>query len=388
MLFVNRYFHPDHSATSQIATDLAVHLASRGWEVGAITSRQRYDDARARLAPRETANGVHIERVWSTRFGRAGLFGRAVDYLTFYLSAFFAMRRNRDAIVVAMTDPPLLSVIAAFASKHVVNWVQDLFPEVAEALNIRLPLVKRLRDWSLRRARANVVLGELMSARVPRGVVIHNWADGNLRPVGGWRLAVGGGPPPDHDGAAGADGGLPPTAFHIGYSGNLGRAHDFTTILGAMQRLPEVRFVFTGGGAQLARVQREAPANAEFRRYVPREQLSESLSSVDAHLVSLRPALEGLIVPSKFYGILAVARPVIFIGARDGELARLIDAYHCGIVVDEGDVEGLVRAIGTLARDRGAAAAMGARGRELYLHRFAPRHAFAAWERVLEEAAG
>ena len=366
VVFVNRYFHPDHSATSQIATDLAFHLASRGWEVAAITSRQRYDDARARLAPREVANGVHIERVWSTRFGRAGLVGRAFDYLTFYLSAFLAMRRSRDAIVVAMTDPPLLSVVAAFASKRVVNWVQDLFPEVAEALKIRIPFVKGLRDWSLRRARANVVLGDLMSARVPRAVVIHNWADGKLEPVGRAEAR--------------------PT-FSIGYSGNLGRAHDFTTILGAMQRLPEVRFVFTGGGAQLASVKREAPANAEFRPYVPREQLSESLSSVDAHLVSLRPALEGLIVPSKFYGILAVARPVIFIGARDGELARLIDAYHCGIVVDEGDVDGLAHAIATLAGDRDAAAAMGARGRALYLDRFAPRHAFAAWERVLEEAA-
>jgi colanic acid biosynthesis glycosyl transferase WcaI len=366
VVFVNRYFHPDHSATSQIATDLAFHLAARGWEVGAITSRQRYDDARARLAPREVANGVHIERVWSTRFGRAGLLGRAFDYLTFYVSAFFAMRRSRDAVVVAMTDPPLLSVIAAFASRRVVNWVQDLFPEVAEALQIRIPLVKGVRDWSLRRARANVVLGELMSARVPRGVVIHNWADGNLRPFGRAEAR--------------------PT-FSIGYSGNLGRAHDFSTILGAMQRLPEVRFVFTGGGAQLASVKRDAPGNAEFRPYVPREQLSESLSSVDAHLVSLRPSLEGLIVPSKFYGILAVARPVIFIGARDGELARLIDAYHCGIVVDERDVEGLVRAISTLAGDRAAATAMGARGRELYLHRFAPRHAFAAWERVLAEAA-
>ncbi|HUR81041.1 MAG TPA: glycosyltransferase family 4 protein [Thermoanaerobaculia bacterium] len=367
VVFVNRYFHPDHSATSQIATDLGNHLASRGWNVGAITSRQRYDDARARLAPREVAKGVHIERVWSTRFGRAGLIGRAVDYLTFYVSAFFAMRKERDAVIVAMTDPPLLSVVAALASQRVVNWVQDLFPEVAEALGIRVPFARRLRDWSLRKARANVVLGDLMSARVPRGTIIHNWADAGLG-VGGGRLAVGG-------------------AFRVGYSGNLGRAHDFSTILGAMRRLPEVRFVFTGGGAQLAGVKRDAPANAEFRDYVARDQLGESLSSVDAHLVSLKPALEGLIVPSKFYGVLAVGRPVLFIGARDGELARLIDAYHCGIVIDEGDVEGLARAIETLARDRRSAAAMGARGRELYLQRFAQRHAFAAWERVLEDAA-
>ena len=181
VVFVNRYFHPDHSATSQMASDLAFHLASRGWEVVAITSRQRYDDPRARLPKRETANGVRIVRVWSTRFGRAGLVGRAIDYLTFYSSAFFAMRRERDAIVVAMTDPPLLSVVAALASRRVVNWVQDLFPEVAEALGIRAAAARRLRDWSLRRAQANVVLGDLMAARVPKAVVIHNWADAALR---------------------------------------------------------------------------------------------------------------------------------------------------------------------------------------------------------------
>lgn len=363
VVFVNRYFDPDHSATSQIASDLARHLASRGWNVGAITSRQRYDDPKARLAPRETRHRVDITRVWSTRFGRAGLIGRAIDYLTFYVSAFLAMRRERDAIIVAMTDPPMLSVVAALASRRVVNWVQDLFPEVAEALQIRMPLMKSIRDWSLRRAKANVVLGDLMAARVPRAAVIHNWADADLHPV------------QNHHGH-----------FTVGYSGNLGRAHEFDTIVSAMRRLEEVRFVFTGGGAQLANVKSAAPANAEFRPYVEREKLSESLSSVDAHLVSLKPALEGLIVPSKFYGVLAVARPVIFIGARDGELARLVETYHCGIVVEPGDVDGLVRAINKMAWNRHEAAEMGARGRELYLHRFASKHAFAAWERVLEEA--
>lgn len=364
MLFVNRYFHPDHSATSQIASDLAFHLASRGWEVRAIASRQLYDDAQARLAPRDSAKGVHIERIWSTRFGRGGLAGRAIDYVTFYVSAFFAIRRERDAIVVAMTDPPLLSVLAAAASRRVVNWIQDLFPEVAEALGFRAPFVRGLRDWSLRRARANVVLGELMAAHVPNATVIPNWADAGLRPV----------PAEPHD------------VFRVAYSGNLGRAHEFESLTRAMHRLPDVRFVFTGGGAQWESVKRDAPANAEFRPYVPREELSASLSAADAHLVSLRPALEGLIVPSKFYGILAVARPVIFIGARDGELARIIERERCGVVVDAGDDEGLARAVEMLARDRDEARAMGERGRDLYLRRYAPEHAFAAWERVLEAA--
>src|SRR3954464_1087577 len=113
VVIVNRYFFPDHSATSQMAGDLAFHLAARGWQVEVVTSRQRYDDAGATLPRREVVDQVTIRRIWTSRFGRAFLPGRAVDYATFYLSAFFALlRHGRGGVVVAMTDPPLLSVIA------------------------------------------------------------------------------------------------------------------------------------------------------------------------------------------------------------------------------------------------------------------------------------
>lgn len=351
-----------------MATDLAFHLASRGWDVEVITSRQRYDDPRARLTS-GIANGVRVARIWSTRFGRGGLVGRALDYATFYLSAFFAIRSRagRGTIVVSMTDPPLLSVVAAAAMPRqaiLVNWVQDLFPEVAEALGMRaLRVLRGVRDRSLRRAHTNVVLGEKMAARVPRPVVQHNWADAALAPL------------PREAGAP----------FTVAYSGNLGRAHDVETIAGAMRRLPSTRFTFTGGGARMAAVRNEP--NATLLPYAPRERLAESLSAADVHLVSLRPELEGLIVPSKFYGVVAVGRPVIFIGATDGELARIIEEHRCGVVVASGDAEGLARAIRELEADPARAAEMGRRGREAYLARFAPSLAFAAWERILTEAA-
>ena len=49
IIFLNRFFFPDHSATSQILSDLAFHLASSGREVHVVASRQRYDDPLARL---------------------------------------------------------------------------------------------------------------------------------------------------------------------------------------------------------------------------------------------------------------------------------------------------------------------------------------------------
>jgi glycosyltransferase involved in cell wall biosynthesis len=375
VVFVNRYFWPDHSATSQIASDLAFHLASRGWDVHVVTSRQRYDDASARLPAAEVERGVRILRVWSARFGRARLIGRAVDYLSFYASAFFAMRRfGRDAVVVPMTDPPLISVVASLATPRIVNWVQDLFPEVAQALGIRTPsLLARLRDWSLRRARVNVVLGTRMAALVPKSVIIHNWADGGLVPVA------------HEQNELRAEWGLQ-DSFVVAYSGNLGRAHEFDTILGATRNLPHIRFLIIGGGAKLDSVKASAGANVTFLPYQPREALSRSLSAADVHLVSLQPQLEGLVLPSKFYGALAVGRPVIFIGAADGELARMIREHECGAVVAPGDVERLTNTIAALAADREETAAMGARGREAYLENYAPAHAFARWEETLLEA--
>ncbi|MEA3274700.1 MAG: glycosyltransferase, partial [Pseudomonadota bacterium] len=91
-------------------------LAQRGDSVCVVTSRQRYDDPGARLASRETVEGVGVYRVWTSRFGRHFLPGRAVDYLTFYVSAAFRLWRlaRRGDVVVVKTDPPLVSVMAGW----------------------------------------------------------------------------------------------------------------------------------------------------------------------------------------------------------------------------------------------------------------------------------
>src|SRR5687768_13464111 len=107
LVFVNRYFFPDDSATSQLLADLAFHLTLRGAAVTVVTSRQRYQDPTADLPRRENITGVHVARVWSTRFGRTRLIGRAVDYLSFYAATLWFLwfhLRSGDT-VVSKTDP-------------------------------------------------------------------------------------------------------------------------------------------------------------------------------------------------------------------------------------------------------------------------------------------
>ena len=108
------------------------------------------------------------------------------------------------------------------------------------------------------------------------------------------------------------------------------------------------------------------------------------MSVGDVHLVSLDPALEGLIVPSKFYGIAAAGRPTIFIGAKDGEIGRMLKENGCGFTVAPGDGEALTERILALAGDRDLCASLGVRGRMAFERQWDNEQALAQWEALLQ----
>jgi glycosyltransferase involved in cell wall biosynthesis len=346
----------------------------------------------------ERIDGVEVDRVRTTRFGRDNLLGRAFDYATFYLAAGWRLWRIARAgdVLVAKTDPPLISVVAALVARWrgalLVNWVQDVFPEVAEALGVRAligpqaGLLRWLRNRAFSSAAANVVLGERMAAVVARagahvdGIrVIPNWADMEaIRPV------------------AAADNPLRRAwgledKFVVCYSGNMGRAHEFDTILDAAERLADkvgaIAFLFIGGGAQRRRVEdevrRRGLANVQFRPYQDRAGLSFSLGVGDVHLVSQRPEVEGYVFPSKLYGILAAGRPLVFIGDPAGEISALLERECIGAAVRQGDAAGLAGQLLRLAGDPALREAMGARARTLLCERYDKRVAFKAWMELL-----
>ncbi|NJL07689.1 MAG: glycosyltransferase family 4 protein [Methylacidiphilales bacterium] len=399
LIFINRFFHPDHSATSQIVSDLAFALARDGREVVIVTSRLRYEDPADVLPARETINGVRIRRVATTGFGRNGLVGRAVDYVSFYIAALGVLVREvrRGDIVIAKTDPPLISIVAAMVAKakgaRLVNWLQDLYPEVASELGLKTfagwrgaPL-RALRTWSLRAAAANVAIGERMAARLrslgvaPETIqVIANWCDdAAIEPIDHadnplrqeWQLA---------------------DRFVVGYSGNLGRAHEFETILGAARELagePDVVFLVIGGGHGVERFRRATAdlANVVFKPYQPRDRLTQSLGVSDVHWVSLRPEVEGLIVPSKVYGILAAGRPILAVCDRDGEVARLVERHDCGAHIDIGDSEGLSQVIRHLRDARDESRRLGRNARAALEAHHTKTAMLATWMALLDAAA-
>ena len=397
VLLLNQVFWPDVAATAQHGHDLGRYLAQHGVQVTALASRSLYSETGKALPREGGVDGIRIVRAGQSRFGKTALAARAFDFVSFYLAALWrAIWLPRQDIVVCFTTPPFIAFVGILLrwlkGTKVVCWTMDLYPDVPVAAGVlrRGSLAHSLFDavdrFSLRHADRVVVLGRCMQQRLlEKGVdpkrmeVINVWADGDevsVRPIEGNALR---------------------TAWQVGdrfvieYSGNFGIGHDGETMYRAMQATradDSIRWVIVGGGTKRgeleAFVQAHDIVNAVLKPYQPREALGELLSLGNVHLVSVAENFSGLLVPSKFYGVLAAARPVLYVGPRESEVARVIEESQCGLVIEQGDSAGLVKAIETLHADPQLAQAMGRRAREVFERTFTRSHACERWLRLLQ----
>ncbi|HKT35323.1 MAG TPA: glycosyltransferase family 4 protein [Nitrospira sp.] len=357
VLFINRFFYPDVSATSRLLTQLTEDLSEQGQDITVITSRCSYVGEAGPWPETGEHKGVRIRRVWSTNFGRRSGAGRLIDYLTFYVNAFLAtVTTDRITWLIVMADPPLLSVLAAMAKPllrcQTACWLQDVFPQIAVQCGLLRKglvssVISRIARWSLESLDRVVVVGRCMEQRLLEEgfsgrnlLTISNWADGTqLLPLD--RQAN---PFVSTHGLQ--------QRFVLMYSGNLGIVHEVQTIEDVL-RCTNVLTHFTmcviGDGAHRSRLERvvrdEHWSHVLFLPYQPEETLRLSLTAAHVHLVTLKPDMSGLSVPSKIYGILAAGRPVIFIGPEDSEAASIVREAQCGIVIRAGDHQAVVKAL-------------------------------------------
>ncbi len=370
ILFINQFFWPDSSATSQQLTDLATGLALRGNHVTVLCGEGGYANVSAgALAP-----PVNVIRVKALPFSKSKV-TRLLSYLSFYASAFVrGLTAPKADVVVSLTTPPLISLLGSAikmlrGSRHFI-WEQDIYPDVAIDLNYirKGGLADRvtgvLADFSRRHADGIIALGECMKQRlVLRGIpaakisIAENWSSAeSITPM-------------ERPGD--------PKELVLLYSGNLGLAHDVDTISGAMKNLREdnrFRFLFVGSGGKRRQLQEFCETNSihkmEMRGYVSRDKLSEGLAAGDIGLVTQSNVCWGTVVPSKVYGILAAGRPVLFIGPKVATPALVIERHDCGWQVDPGDVEGLTRLLVRLAENPHAVREAGIRARQALLDHY------------------
>ena len=399
ILLINQVFYPDVAATAQHQHDLARHLVSRGHTVAAIASRSIYGQTGAALPKQELVDGIQVHRVGRSIFGRRNNFTRLLDFMLFYGAAKFkALFVKRPDVVIVLTTPPLVGLVGCMM-KFIrrctfIYWVMDLYPDLPIACGVMRRrgiaawISEKLHRVVLRSADCCVVLGRCMMQRVlEKGIapskirVIHVWSDADeITPL------------PRESNPYRAQWGLG-DAFVVMYSGNYGVGHDVQTMLATARTLShrdDIKFVFAGGGARKREVEQfineNQLRNAQAQPYQPRERLAELLCAADLHLSSQSPNMAGLFVPSKLFGVLAAARPMVFIGNRDAENALVLTENRCGEVIECGDSDALVRIIERLAANPREAQDMGLRGRSALIEKYNRQHACELWENLLNES--
>jgi putative colanic acid biosynthesis glycosyltransferase WcaI len=352
LLVLNQYYWPGVEATAQLLTELCEALAEEA-DVKVVTGvLHGHEDEPRRLVH----NGVEIVRVPSTSYERSKIFARAANYVSYLTNALrYGLRGERPDVVICMTDPPIVADIALVVARRfrapLVVISQDVFPEIAVQLKrlenpVLMSLLRVLVRMYLRRADRLVAIGETMRRRLEekgappdRIRVIPNWVDTT-------RLT-----PHEKDNDWARETGFA-DKFVVMHSGNVGHAQDLDSLVRAatfLRDLDDLLIAIIGTGARhaelVALVELLEVEQVKFRYYEPRSVLAQSLSAADIHVVGLAPGLAGYVVPSRLYGILAVARPVIVAADAESETAQVVQEVGCGIVVPPRRPELLARAI-------------------------------------------
>ena len=396
VLILNQAFWPDGVATAQHADDLARYLRAHDDDVTVVASRAMYGARGAVLPKREDREGIAIYRVGLQLFGKRGIMARVFDFALFYIAALWqCFILPRHDVVICLTTPPFIVLVGVllkwFKGTRVVYWTMDLYPEVAVAAGImkRSGLLWKFLCWverlCLRQSDHVVVLGNCMRQKVidkgaspDRVSVICVWSGAEKfldRPRG--------------DNPLRKEWGIG-DRFTILYLGNFGLGHDMEALAGAVQILKDndaIRWLFIGGGKAKKyledQIRKCGARNVYLDGAQPREKLADVLDLGDAQLVTLLPGWEGLIVPSKFFSVLASGRPALWVGPAQSECVTILNENKCGYQSEAGDGESLAREIQYLSSHQAEAMEMGGRAKLAYQSKYSSEQSCKAWRNVL-----
>lgn len=383
---VTQFYPPDYAATGQLIEELATQLARLGVDIHIFTGQPNYafqEDAAPSIEHKEN---ISIRRSRTSRMWPRRIRGRALNGLSFCLRAGLHLLKSasRGDVLLLTTEPPYLLILGYLAhllfGVPYVCLLYDLYPDVAVELNVVPAHHWLVRFWNWlncliwRNASSVIVLSstmkEVITAKCPeiedKISVIHSWADPNwIKPI-------------DKQDNWFAHQHKMVDKFTVVYSGNMGRCHDIDTILAAAEQLRDepIQFVFIGSGAKretcIKKVRSLNLENCHFLPYQKKSMLPYSLTACDLSLVSVSPGMEGLVAPSKLYGILAAGRPVAVVCPERSYLRQLVADANCGKAFDNGDGTRLAEFIRSLAANSQLTQTLGNSGRRYLLSNFTP----------------
>ncbi|HEY9810729.1 MAG TPA: glycosyltransferase family 4 protein [Halomicronema sp.] len=394
---LTQFYPPDYAATGQFIQELAAHLKQHNFNIHIFTGQPGYAFQSNSAPPIEYSESLFIKRTRASRIWPKRIRGRALNGLMFCLRSGLHLLKAcwRGDILLLTTEPPYLPLLGLltnlFFGVSYVCLLYDLYPDAAVELKVVSSnhwLVKFwdfINCWIWKQAQAIIVLSPTMKARLVAKCpeiehkisVIHSWADPNyIKPLEkqkNWFAH-------QHNLV---------DKFTVLYSGNMGRCHDMETIIEAAEILKNdpIQFVFIGAGAKqkfcLEKAVNKQLNNCLFLPYQDKSVIPYSITAADLSLVSISPGLEGIIAPSKLYGILASGRPVAAICEKHSYLRALFAEANCGAAFNNGDAQSLAEFIRFLAADSQLSQHLGKAGRQYLCQHFTPQNIAHQYAQVL-----
>jgi len=341
ILLIYHFFYPDTVISARLFSDLAEDLVTAGHQVTVFTSN-RLIRSDVELPSHETWHGVEICRFPRPAFKQGSNIGRLLNSFILqhrWLEAFKARGNDFDAVILG-TDPQfgymMYSKMRRIAPQvKLIHWCFDVYPEAVMATGSRLMCIlgrffKPLARRAYSKLDVMVDIGGCMRNRLAE--YGHPAKCFTATP---WALA-------ESADVASVNQEIRQKLFgdaKLGllYSGTVGHAHDITPFIElareCRRRNLSVGFCFAGYGnryqAQTAQITEE-DTNITLAGFASEEELSARLAAADFHMISLRDGWEGIVVPSKFFGALAIGRPVLFAGPEESEINGWIQQYGLG----------------------------------------------------------
>ena len=374
LLVISQVYVPDPAAVGQYIAEAAAEMVRRGWDVDVLAASRGYDDPAVRYAARETRDGVAIRRLPLSSFGKRSIAVRLLAQSIFLLQSFvYGLFGRRPDLILVSTSPPFAgfvgATLAACRRTPFAWWVMDVNPDqmIAAGRLAKTSCAARVFDWmnrvALRRAAAVVVLDRHMARRLEEKFPVGE----RMAVIPPWPIVEAGAADSSATGRFRRLHGLE-AKFVVMYSGNHALQHPLDTLLDAARALEgdeRLAFVFVGGGAGKAAVERRISGGATNVRSLPSAPLAELgdvLAAADVHVVTMGDDMVGIVHPSKVYGVMAAARPILYFGPGDSHVGELVERHRIGWTIRHGDVAGAVAAIQAgLAAGRDGLREMGGR---------------------------
>lgn len=386
ILYVTQNYLPEIGAGPGRVSEMARAWVAAGHEVEVLAPVPNHPAGvvppafRGKPVFRETdAYGVEVTRTWLYIAPNKGKVRRSLKFASFAaIATMFGAAIVKRPDVVIGSSPQLLAAVSggAIASLRRIPFVfevRDLWPEsivAVGALPAGHPVIRGLEqvEKAMYALATKIVLVTDTSKQrlIERGIPAHK-----LEVVKNG-VDLGKYVPGDRDTALRRELGLG-DSFVVGYVGTHGMAHGLDAVLDVAKRLPALRFVFVGDGAErerlAKRVEDERIANVKVLGPLARERMPEVYATLDACIVPLRKTeLFKAVIPSKIFEILAMERPIVI--SVDGEARALVEQSGGGIFTPPEDVAAMTDALSRLAGDRALGRELGRRGREFVIREF------------------